>query len=504
MSSPPQKRKKTAKSEDDGVKIALFIFRRDLRLIDNTSLIQAIKDGYRILPVFVFPPEQIDPEKNEWFSHPSVQFMCESLNDLGRQLKEEVDGKLHLFMGGNLETIKKIKEVVNFSAIAYNEDYSVYARERDGEIEEWAESNNVEIIKEEDYGLLPIKDAWHHPKDGPHKPYRVLSIFFKHIQKFYEIRKPESNFEFEASQFTQSKFSFKFSISKLNTLYNVNEKLAERGGRLVGLIGLEKIKNKKDYNETRNFMHLKAGTTKMSAHLKFGTVSIREMYWRTAELFGERHDLIRQLVFRDFYLKIYSHNPELQRGTALQAGVDERIPWSDDEKLWTAWCEGMTGFPLVDAAQRQLKEIGWQHNRMRMLTGCVLTKYFMIDWRKGMKFFYQNLVDADVFNNTAGWGWVSSTGPDAVPYFRPPFNPWIQSKKFDLEGKYIKQYIPELADVSPADLHKWGDASIRAKYKKNKKVQAYPAPVVKHDEASKNAVYLYKKAFEEMKAAQNA
>jgi len=102
MSSPPQKRKKTAKSEDDGVKIALFIFRRDLRLIDNTSLIQAIKDGYRILPVFVFPPEQIDPEKNEWFSHPSVQFMCESLNDLGRQLKEEVDGKLHLFMGGNL------------------------------------------------------------------------------------------------------------------------------------------------------------------------------------------------------------------------------------------------------------------------------------------------------------------------------------------------------------------------------------------------------------------
>jgi deoxyribodipyrimidine photolyase len=105
--------------------------------------------------------------------------MCESLNDLGRQLKDEVDGKLHLFMGGNLETIKKIKEVVDFSAIAYNEDYSVYAKERDGEIEEWAEGNNVEIIKEEDYGLLPIKDAWHHPKDGPPKPYRVLSIFFK-------------------------------------------------------------------------------------------------------------------------------------------------------------------------------------------------------------------------------------------------------------------------------------------------------------------------------------
>ena len=107
-------------------------------------------------------------------------------------------------------------------------------------------------------------------------------------------------------------------------------------------------------------MHLKAGTTKMSAHLKFGTVSIREMYWRTAELFGETHDLIRQLVFRDFYLKIYSHKPELQRGAALQKGLDERIPWSDDEKLWNAWCEGMTGFPLVDAAQRQLKEIGWQ------------------------------------------------------------------------------------------------------------------------------------------------
>lgn len=192
------------------------------------------------------------------------------------------------------------------------------------------------------------------------KPAFILIVFLQHIQKFYTIRKPESNFEFEASQFTQSKFSFKFSISKLNTLYEENEKLAERGGRLVGLKGLEKIKNKKDYNETRNFMHLKAGTTKMSAHLKFGTVSIREMYWRIAELFGETHDLIRQLVFRDFYLKIYSHNPELQRGIALQKGVDERIPWSDDEKLWAAWCEGKTGFPLVDAAQRQLKEIGWQ------------------------------------------------------------------------------------------------------------------------------------------------
>jgi deoxyribodipyrimidine photo-lyase len=220
-------------------------------------------------------------------------------------------------------------------------------------------------------------------------------------------------------------------------------------------------------------------------------VSVREVYWACVGAFGTRdHPLIRELMFREFYMKIYALRPELQRGTAYQRALDERIPWVYDKTTFNSWANGMTGFPLVDAGMRQLLKEGWCHNRVRMLVASVATKYLLLDWRDCARYFYTKLVDADTFSNTAGWGWASSTGVDATLYFRAPFNPFIQSRKFDKDAAYIKEYIPELKDVATKDIHTWFDPTVRAKYANIK----YPAPIIDHKEASARALKVFKQA----------
>ena len=467
------------------MKQALFLFHRDIRLFDNTSLIHAIQQGYQILPVFIFPPEQIDPKKNSYFSHPSVQFMCESLIDLNDQLKE-FNSRLLCFKGKNTTVLEKIYKNNKFDAVFSNEDYSVYARERDADIEKWCLKKKILFEQKEDYGLLPLKEGLLEND----RPYLILAQYYKRILNKHTIRTIDT-FKMNKEHFINvSPMSFELPISNLKTLYIENPNLAIHGGRTLGLAMLENIKTLKEYQDKRNYPALQK-TTKASPHLKFGTVSIREMYWRIEKLFGKEHGLIRELVFRDFYMKIYALKPKLQRGTALHEKLDKNIRWSYDKKLFDAWTEGKTGYPLVDAGMRELNTTGHQHNRVRMLCGSVLTKYFLIDWRWGLKYYYTHLVDADIYSNTAGWGFVSSTGPDGVPYFRPPFNPFIQSKKFDDEAVYIKHWVPELKDVPAKDIHKWFDPVIRQKYKID-----YPAPIIDHTVASARATKVFKEAYE--------
>lgn len=459
--------------------VALFLFHRDLRLSDNTSLLAAIEDGYQILPVFIFPPEQIDPKKNEYFSHPAVQFMCESLADLNQQLA----GGLYCFKGKNVATLKKLHSLIPYQAIYSNLDYSKYAVERDTEIANWCKTKGISFVQHEDYGLLPLKDGL---LSNPERPYLILAQFYRKVLKEYTIRKV-TPYVFSKSDFITPAITDRFT--QLETLYKPLPDLAIHGGRTLGLKMLDNLKNLKDYQEKRNYPALPK-TSKASPHLKFGTVSIREMYWRAAELFGKEHGLIRELVFRDFYMKIYALKPELQRGVALHQKLDKNIPWSYDKTLFNAWATGRTGYPLVDAGMAELNQTGHQHNRIRMLCGSVLTKYFLIDWRWGLKYYYTHLVDADIFSNTAGWGFVSSTGPDGVPYFRAPFNPFIQSEKFDKEALYIKKWVPELASVPAKDIHKWFDPNVRSKYQ-----VSYPAPVIDHKEASARALQTFKEAY---------
>jgi deoxyribodipyrimidine photo-lyase len=461
--------------------VAVFLFHRDLRLNDNTTLIFAINQGYKILPVFIFTPEQINQKQNPYFSHPAVQFMCESLEDLNNQLH----GGLYCFTGKNVAVLSSLYRECKFTALFSNQDYSKYATDRDAEIQSWCAKNNVKFVQEEDYGLLPLKDGL---LSNPERPYLNLAQFYKRVINTLEIRAVKP-YIYSAADFHTQAFKLK-NKSSFQGLYNNLPGLAIHGGRTRGLAMLANLKNLKTYQATRDYP-AKAGTSRASPHLKFGTVSIREMFHEVKRLFNIQHGLIRELVFRDFYLKIYALKPELQRGRALYDALDKKVPWVYDTKLFAAWTNGRTGYPLVDAGMKELNQTGHQHNRIRMLCGSTLTKYFLIDWRWGLKYYYTHLVDADIFSNTAGWGFVSSTGPDGVPYFRAPFNPFIQSKKFDPDAEYIKRWLPELQPVSAQDLHKWHDPAVRRRYPN----VTYPAPVVDHKLASARAITVFKNAF---------
>lgn len=495
----------------------LFLFHRDLRLEDNTALIalakQSVADGVPVLPVFVFTPEQIDPKKNDYFSHPAVQFMCESLDDLAEQLKA-AGGFLYTFRGDTLGVVQSLVKSAGVAGwrigtVGWNEDYSVYATQRDQRLRDWCESKDIACLTAEDYGLVPLRVGL--LPDG--RAYRVLSQFYKKLLGMTPspFRAPDGyvfSKNTNKSIFpTRAPFAFGGDLAGMvvkpadyHAYYTPLDGLAMHGGRERGRAILARIRRGelKDYAARRDFP-AQPGTTRASPHLRFGTISIRELFQviRDTPGYGLHHPLIRELVFRDFYLKIYALTPKLQRGQALLAALDKAVPWSYNKTLFQAWTTGTTGFPLVDAGMRELNTTGFQHNRIRMLTSSVLTKYFLIDWRWGMKYFYQHLVDADGFSNTAGWGWSSSTGADAVPYFRAPFNPFLQSQKFDKDGDYIKTWVPELKAVAAADLHRWGDAAIRAKYPGI----SYPAPVVEQKEASARAMKVFKEAAAAAKGA---
>lgn len=440
--------------------LGVFIFHRDLRYHDNTAFLLALKECVKVLPVFIFDPAQIDPKKNPYFSAPALQFICESLAELP---------DVHLFKGKPVDILGKIRPHFPFTRVYQNEDYSVFARERDAQLAAWCRSNGIEMVTTEDYGLLPLKDCL--LPDG--RPYAVMSSFYKRCLKVATVRKP-------APPSSQEKKIFKgrrpAEVDMIK--YVSNPDIAQHGGRKEGL----KLMQQRllDYGDVRDFPALDK-TSKLSAHIRFGTVSIREVYWA----FRAVEPFVRELFFREFYLKIYALRPELQRGVAFNREVDARIPWRT--KFMEEWQAGTTGFPIADAGMRQLSKTNWCHNRVRMIVASVATKYFLLDWRECARYFYTQLVDADTFSNTAGWGWSSSTGVDAVPYFRAPFNPFLQSAKFDKDAEYIKKYVPELMDVPAKDIHKWYLPEVRAKYPS----VSYPAPVVDYKEASARAVKVF-------------
>ena len=459
-------------------RIAVFLFHRDLRLPDNTALLKAVRDGYRVLPVFVFPPEQIDPRKNKVFSHAAVQFMCESLQDLDQQLRT-VGSQLFMLRGSYSEVLGLLSKHTRFQAIYSNRDESIYARQRDDTIAAWCKKNGVDFMQTEDYGLIPLKDGL--LPDG--RPYTVLQQYLNRFDKDLQVRVPD-RFKFAPKHFVESgtwRDVPLLQVDNLTALYKPNPEIKVKGGRLVGIKRLKDIKRHNQYATLREYPG-KEGTTRASAYLKFGCFSIREMYWEVVKHFGKHHGIIRELVFRDFYFKIYALDPELQRTRAFHTYLDTHIPWKEDKHRWDAWTQGRTGYPLVDAGMRQLATEGWMHNRVRMVVATVATRYMLLDWRSCAKFFYASLVDADPFSNTAGWQWSAGVGvQNMIARLRPPMNPFLQSKKYDVDGEYIKHWVPELRDIPSRDIHRWYEPAVRSKYAT---VTTYPAPVVDPKQAS--------------------
>ncbi len=448
--------------------ISIFLFHRDLRIVDNLALNELSKVSKNIVPIFVFTPEQTSKTKNKYYNSNSIQFMVESIENL----RKITNNKLQLFYGKLTTVISNIFDNNDVEYIAFNQDYTPYAKERTEDILKLTEKYDVKTIIEEDYTLVKMEDV----REGNY--YSVFKPYLLRMSK-KKILKPTS----KKIKFSSTKIKGPKLYKQYNKLYKQNDDLFVEGDRKQALNILKNIKDFKKYNTTRNQPAI--NTTLLSAHIKFGTVSVREVYYSFKKL-GPKNELIRQLWWKDFYAQLMYYLPPKNTigGGNFQ---NKKIKWSASQKLFNAWSEGKTGFPIVDAAMRQLKIHGWVHNRCRLIVSNFLSLIMNINWKKGEKFYAQHLVDYDVSSNNLNWQWSSNVGTDRTSYLRV-YNPFNQSKEVDPECEYIKEYLPELEDVSNEDIHNWNKV-----WEEYKGVSDYPKPIFDFSKKYQEAKERYKK-----------
>jgi deoxyribodipyrimidine photo-lyase len=416
--------------------IHIFLFRRDFRIHDNLALNRLVAEcgssGGSIYPMFIFNPAQIYAKNNPYFSNNCVQFMIESLDELDTHIhvnyhESGKDGS------GDIGVLTALSKKYKIKTIAYNKDYSPFAIKRDRIIEEWANAaatsaganasgHDIRIITEEDYTLYPMGTI----QNNKNEPYKVFTPFYK---KSLSIKVKPCVAGADAKSIAVVKHIKGFDKHRY---YEPNDDIAVRGGRDKALERFKKIMT--DYAKTRDYPALDK-TTRLSAYIKFGCVSIREVYYNYKNV----KELQRELLWREFYANILYYFPHVL-GNAFKEQYDN-VKWTNNKEWFKRWCQGKTGYVLVDAGMAQLNKTGWMHNRLRMITAMFLTKDLLIDWRWGEKYFATKLVDYDPASNNGGWQWSASTGTDSQPYFRI-FNPELQLKRYDKDYEYIRTWIP--------------------------------------------------------------
>ena len=464
----------------------LFIFRRDLRIIDNKGLSNAMKLYENIIPIFILTPEQII--NNEYRSDNAVQFMIDSIIDLNKELNKN-NSKLHLFYGDNIKVITKIIKKLDSTnkkliRIAYNIDYTPYSIKRDKLINKLCVKHNLECIETEDYLLSNMGNF--NKDDG--YPYLVFTPFKNNALKYKidSINKSKANNLIKSSNIDSISDTRKnlYTITKLKT--NNGNRL--EGGRTNGLKMLNKIKNQSKYNKTRNTPSV--NTTMLSSYIKFGCISIREVYWKIRDTLGIKNELVSQLFWREFYYYITYYFPRTLKGKNYNTKFDG-IKWPYNKKYLERWKTGTTGYPIIDSGMRQLNETGFMHNRMRLITSNFLNRILGLDWRLGEKYYATKLTDYDPSVNNGNWQWIASTGVDTKPYGQRIFNPWTQSVKYDLECAYIKQWLPNLKNIPNKHIHQW--------YKYNVEYNLdeidYYEPIVEYKEQRQKSLIMYKKGY---------
>lgn len=482
------------KSINKKTTFGIHIFTRDLRINDNNAFNYCIENSDCVLPIFVFTPEQI--QNNKYLSHNSLQFLFECLYDLD----SKIHNNLAIFEGQHHKFLKNIIEIINTKLprfenilITIAKDYTPYSTKRFNTLKSLISLNkqkkiNIIVEEIEDYTLFKLGDI---VSASSNTAYSVFSPFYKQVlSRIDEISKPKQ---------VKSRISFcklpslqsNFSLDVLNKKYINPQKLApERflfGGRTIALKKLTKtfISKFKKYGVERN--DLTKETTQYSPYIKFGCISIREVFHSLLKHLSNKNDeLIRQLIWREFYAQLYYAYPRLLKGKSLKEKYDN-IRWNNNAKWFNLWKEGKTGFPIVDACMRQLNNTGYMHNRGRMICASFLVKILLIDWKKGEKYFAQKLVDYDPVSNNGGWTWVASNGADSQPYFRI-MNPWLQAEKHDPNVEYIHKWLPELRELKPKDIHKW---EINCSSDEFKHIN-YNCPMVNYKEQRNKALLLYK------------
>ena len=452
----------------------LFIFRRDLRIVDNNGLNLLNETCKNIFTIFIFTPEQVG-SGNKYKSDNAVQFMIESLQDLASQISK-AGGHLYTFYGHNDKIVAECIKAFNINAVCFNLDISPYAKERDEKIIKLCEHMKTYVMYDYDYYL-------HQPGtivNGSKEPYQKFTPFYQTCLK----KKVESPAGTRKIHFKRSEAHIPGKISleqAFNKFTKENPDILVHGGRPEAIKTLKTaVRTQTHYPKTHN--ELDKQTTQLSAYLKFGCISIREAY---KALHGKR-DIIRQLIWRDFYANILYSFPHVL-GHAMKQKYN-KVHWHHNTNWFKAWCDGETGFPVVDAGMRQLNETGYMHNRARLIVASFLTKTLLIDWRDGEEYFASKLTDYDPASNNGNWQWVASTGADSQPYFRI-FNPWEQAKNFDPDCEYIKKWVPELADVPDKDILNWETEF------NNYKDTKYPKPIVDYKKQKDLALKMLGNAF---------
>ena len=441
-------------------KLALHIFRRDLRVDDNTALKHSFNSSEKVIPCFIFDKRQV--ENNKYKSNNALQFMINSIQDLDTQIRKN-GGRLYLFYGYTEDILKQLINKFNLDLVSINRDYTPFSRYRDNKLQTICEQLGIEFKKFSDILLTEPEQV--HKDDG--KPYTVFTPFYKKARKV-PIKKPIKNNK--KNYFTQPiDFEENYSIFE-KILPKPKYDVRLKGGREEGLKLMQK--DLSYYKEIRDYPRY--NTSLLSAHNKFGTISIRELYHHSKD-----DIFISQLYWRDFYTHIIFHFPHVLGNPFRQKF--KKLEWENDKTLFQAWCEGNTGFPIVDAGMRELNQTGYMHNRVRMITASFLIKDLNIDWQWGEKYFAQKLIDYDPAVNNGNWQWVASTGSDSQPYFRI-FNPWRQQQRFDKNCEYIKKWVPELEKLTPKEIHNL--------HKKHSNID-YPKAIVDHQKQAEQAKAKY-------------
>ncbi|MGE6395188.1 cryptochrome/photolyase family protein [Chryseobacterium scophthalmum] len=427
-------------------KINIFWFRRDLRLSDNTALNATLKSDQKILPIFIFDTEILDQLENK--SDRRVDYIHQALEGINNELKSHQSG-IKTYLGKPLEIFKEIINEFDIETVFCNRDYEPNAIKRDQEISDFLNKNKINFKDYKDQVIFEKNEIV--KNDG--LPYTVYTPFSKKWkEKFHqtEIHSAKINF----------KNFYSFKTKDIHTLKEI-------GFKKTDMVFIEPVLDKKiieSYDKNRDFPALDQ-TTRLGIALRFGTISIRKCVKYASE---HNETWLNELIWREFFMQILYHFPKVV--TKCFKEKYENIQWRNNEEEFKLWCEGKTGYPIVDAGMRQLNETGFMHNRVRMVVASFLTKHLLIDWRWGEAYFAEKLLDYELSSNNGNWQWAAGCGCDAAPYFRI-FNPSEQTKKFDKDLNYISQWNPEKHVVK--------------------------TPIIEHSFARNRALETYKKAVKE-------
>lgn len=422
----------------------IFWFRRDLRLTDNTALRQALSIDQSTLPVFIFDINIIDElEQND----PRISFIYEQLEKINHKLAQKGAG-LIVLKGDPEKVFKKLIDTYPIKKVYFNKDYEPYALDRDQKVEKLLKTHQIQVLQFKDHVLMEPDQVL--KADG--LPYTVFTPYKNAWMKTIDLHSIMVNTGINSDGFYKHNVSFP-SLKEVGfTKSNINVQPYE----------LDVVNN---YHINRNIPSLDA-TSRLGPHLRFGTISIRQIVNELNGEYGENDQFLFELIWREFFIQILYHFPHVIMNN-FRAKYND-IQWRNNEAEFERWCNGTTGYPMVDAGMRQLNKTGYMHNRVRMVTAGFLCKHLLIDWRWGEAYFASKLLDFELSSNNGNWQWAAGTGCDAAPYFRV-FNPTEQIKKFDPDHLYIQQWIKELNSLS------------------------YPSPIVDHKTARERALTTYKK-----------